>query len=89
MSPFKQSSGQTQGPRFKAGDRVYKAKNGSTGRKDGVIISREDVKYKTGATHKAYWIRFDNNPRLHHIEQRMLHPIENGQTQKEDLQSKI
>jgi hypothetical protein len=87
--PFRRKSGKTEGPRFQAGDRVYKAKNGNTGRKDGIIVSREDINYKNGATHKAYWIRFDNNPRLHHLEQRLLKPVENGQTQKENIQPKI
>ena len=87
--PFRQRSVKTEGPRFKVGDRVYKPKNGNSGRKDGVVVSREDVKYTNGATHKAYWIQFDNNPRLHHLEQRLLKPVEHGKTPTQNLQSKI
>ncbi len=82
MAPFKKRSGQVAPPKFKEGDRIFRPANGASLRREGTIMKREDVSYKNGRVHKAYWVRFDNTPHPVHIEQSRLRALD-VETQKQ------
>tara|TARA_B100000427_G_C15379003_1_gene537993 strand:+ start:257 stop:529 length:273 start_codon:yes stop_codon:yes gene_type:complete len=89
--PFKKRSNKTEPPKYKAGDRVSRA----TGLpRQGTVLKRiKDLEYNNGRKHKQFLVKWDNSSHPEEIVTQRLRLIKSqnpdGQTQKEDIQSKI